>query len=62
MYYIGIDIGKQHHEASIVDSSGNLISKSLKFSSNYKGADKLIVTTPTMQVQGKRYIRRLYIG
>lgn len=42
MYYIGIDIGKQHHEASIVDSSGNLISKSLKFSSTRKGADKLM--------------------
>ena len=42
MYYIGIDIGKQHHEVSIVDSSGNLISKSLKFSSNHKGADKLM--------------------
>ena len=42
MYYIGIDIGKQYHEASIVDSSGNLISKSLKFSSTHRGADKLM--------------------
>ena len=42
MHYIGIDIGKQYHEASIVDSSGNLISKSLKFPSSHKGSNKLM--------------------
>ena len=42
MYYIGIDIGKNHHEASIVDSCGNRIGKSFRFSSNHKGADRLL--------------------
>lgn len=42
MYYIGIDIGKNYHEASIVDSSGTQIGKSFRFSSNHKGADKLL--------------------
>ena len=42
MYIIGIDIGKNHHEASIVDSSGKLISRSLRFSNTHKGTDKLM--------------------
>ena len=42
MYYIGIDIGKNYHEASIVDSSGTQIGKSFRFSSNHKGADRLL--------------------
>ena len=42
MYIIGIDIGKNHHEASIIDSSGKLIGRSLRFSNTHKGADKLM--------------------
>lgn len=42
MYIIGIDIGKNYHEASIVDSYGNLIGKSCRFSNTHKGADKLM--------------------
>lgn len=42
MYIIGIDIGKNHHEASIIDSSGMLIGKSCRFSNTHKGADKLM--------------------
>ena len=42
MYYIGIDIGKNHHEASIVDSEGTLIGRSFRFASTHKGADKLL--------------------
>lgn len=42
MYIIGIDIGKNYHEASIVDAVGNLIGHSLRFSNTHKGADKLM--------------------
>ena len=42
MYIVGIDIGKNHHEASIVDPLGNLIGHSLRFSNSHKGADKLM--------------------
>ncbi len=42
MYIIGIDIGKNNHEASIVDSAGKLIGKSCRFSNTHKGADKLM--------------------
>ena len=42
MYIIGIDIGKNYHEASIVDSSGNLVGHSCRFSNTHKGAEKLM--------------------
>ena len=42
MYYIGIDIGKNHHEASIVDQSGNQVCRSLRFPSTHKGAVELL--------------------
>lgn len=42
MYIIGIDIGKNYHEASIIDYSGKLIGRSYRFSNTHKGADKLM--------------------
>ena len=42
MYIIGIDIGKNHHEASIIDYSGKIIRRSCRFSNTHKGADKLM--------------------
>ena len=42
MYIIGIDIGKNHHEASIVSSEGKQIGHSLRFASTHKGADSLM--------------------
>lgn len=42
MYYIGIDIGKNYHEASIVDSFGKQIGRSFRFASTHRGADKLL--------------------
>ena len=42
MYIIGIDIGKNNHEASIVDPQGNLIGRSLRFPNTHSGAEKLM--------------------
>ena len=42
MYYIGIDIAKNKHEVSIIDSSGKLLSESISFSNTIKGFEKLI--------------------
>lgn len=42
MYIIGIDIGKNNHEASIVDPQGTLIGRSLRFSNTHSGAEKLM--------------------
>lgn len=42
MYIVGIDIGKNHHEASIIDDSGKLIGRSCRFPNTHKGAGKLM--------------------
>lgn len=42
MYIIGIDIGKNHHEASIVSFEGKQIGHSLRFATTHKGADSLM--------------------
>lgn len=42
MYIVGIDIGKNHHEASIVSPEGKQIGRSLRFAATHKGADSLM--------------------
>jgi transposase len=42
MYIVGIDIGKNHHEASIVSPKGKQIGHSLRFATTHKGADSLM--------------------
>ena len=42
MYIIGIDIGKNHHDASIVSPEGKQIGHSLRFATTHKGADSLM--------------------
>lgn len=42
MYIVGIDIGKKHHEASIVSPEGKQIGRSLRFATTHKGADSLM--------------------
>lgn len=42
MYIIGIDIGKNHHEASFVSPEGKQIGHSLRFATTHKGADSLM--------------------
>lgn len=42
MYIVGIDIGKNHHEVSIVSPEGKQIGRSLRFATTHKGADSLM--------------------
>lgn len=42
MYYVGIDIAKRVHEAVIIDASGVIIYKSIRFSNNREGYETLI--------------------
>ena len=42
MFYVGIDIAKKNHEASIIDSSGKLLDKSISFSNSESGCNKLL--------------------
>lgn len=42
MFYVGIDIAKQNPEASIINSNGKLLDKSISFSNSQAGCSKLI--------------------
>jgi len=42
MYYVGIDIAKRNHEASVIDSTGKPLSGSISFSNSKEGCNKLI--------------------
>lgn len=43
-YFLGIDIAKTNHVASLLDQSGNVIIKALKFTNSNEGFDKLLHT------------------
>jgi transposase len=42
VYYVGIDIAKRNHEASLIDADGRLLSDSISFSNSKEGCDKLL--------------------
>lgn len=42
MFYVGIDIAKNNHEASIINEKGVLLSESISFSNSQNGCDKLL--------------------
>jgi transposase len=42
VYFVGIDIGKRNHEACIIDVNGKVQQKTLRFSNNQVGGQKLI--------------------
>jgi transposase len=42
MLICGIDIGKNHHEASVIDQDGRLLAKSFRFANSTSGAEGLL--------------------
>ena len=40
MFYVGIDIAKNSHEASIIDSNGKLVTGPFSFSNSVRGLEK----------------------
>jgi len=42
MYIVGIDIAKRFHEAAIIDSSGKIIVKQIRFANSHTGFLKLM--------------------
>ena len=41
LFYCGIDIAKNNHEASIIDVRGKLLTESISFPNSQKGCEKL---------------------
>lgn len=42
MFFLGIDIGKRHHEACIIDSKGAIQCKTLRFPNTHLGGQTLV--------------------
>ncbi len=42
MFFIGIDIGKRHHEVALIDSQGKPVGNPLRFSNTTEGSEKLL--------------------
>lgn len=42
MFYIGIDIGKRHHEAGLIDEKGNHVGKTIRFANSKAGSERLL--------------------
>jgi transposase len=42
MYYVGIDIAKHRHEASLIDERGHLLAKSLSFANSKEGCEAMV--------------------
>lgn len=49
MLYIGIDVGKRNHEATILDESGKELCESVKFPNSIAGAEKLLSKIPNLK-------------
>lgn len=43
-YYLGIDIAKTNHVASLINSTGDVVIKAIKFTNSKEGLDKLLCT------------------
>jgi len=42
MFYIGIDIGKRHHEAGLINEKGDHVGKTIRFANSKDGSEKLL--------------------
>lgn len=42
MFYIGIDIGKRHHEAGLINDKGKPVGKTIRFANSKPGSKKLL--------------------
>lgn len=47
MYYLGIDIAKHNHVASLIDGSGKVVIKTIKFTNDTEGYQKLVTLVTT---------------
>ena len=50
MFYVGIDIAKNKHEASLIDVSGKALVDSISFSNSKEGCEKLLALMERFQV------------
>ena len=51
MLYLGIDIGKNSHVASLIDKNKSVLFKAFSFSNSVEGAESLIQKLPSSDVE-----------
>ena len=56
MFYCGIDIAKNNHEASIIDENGNLLTKSISFSNSQNGCEKLFKLFEKFEISSENIV------
>ena len=56
MIIIGIDIGKNKHEATLIDKKGNIIGKSIKFENSTAGFNKLISSINNYNISNDKFV------
>lgn len=56
MIIIGIDIGKNKHEATLIDEKGNIIGKSIKFENSTAGFNKLISSINNYNISNNKFV------
>ena len=56
MYYLGIDIAKTNHVAALVDSDGGIVLKSVKFTNDSVGYQKLIASITAVSSDKKDFL------
>ena len=56
MIIIGIDIGKNKHEATLIDEKGNIIGKSIKFENSTAGFNKLISSINNYNISNDKLV------
>ena len=56
MIIIGIDIGKNKYEATLIDEKGNIIGKSIKFENSTAGFNKLISSINNYDISNDKFV------
>ena len=56
MIIIGIDIGKNKHEATLINEKGNIIGKSIKFEYSTAGFNKLISSINNYNISNDKFV------
>lgn len=51
MFFVGVDIGKNHHEATVLDDTGRSVGKSIRFSNDEEGFRQLWEALPAQPRQ-----------
>jgi transposase len=51
MYFVGVDIGKNHHEATVLDDNGRSVGKSIRFNNDEEGFRQLWDALPAQPRQ-----------